>query len=94
MISFWAQSHHTCPLPHYTQNDLSSISLKQQAHSHLTFPAVFFRGWFCLVEVVLVHVDLTEQAMPDSSLLSSDPLLSAHVALGDFRSILCTLLER
>lgn len=45
------------------------------------------------MEVVLVHVGLTEQAMPDSSLLSSDPLLSAHVALGDM-SILCTLLER
>lgn len=34
----------------------------------------------------MVHVDLTEQAMPDSSLLSSDPLPSAHVALGNFRS--------
>lgn len=42
MIFLWAQSHPTRLLPHYTQNDLSSISLKQQAHSHLTFPAVFF----------------------------------------------------
>lgn len=46
------------------------------------------------MEEVLVHVDLTEQAMPDSSLLSSDPLHSAHVVLGNFKSILCTLLEQ